>query len=134
MSVLASYPTLVLHLHQGARNALETEWLGYASSADFRRFIAAAIDLAREHHVTAWIANDQLLGAVRPKDLAWVGKEVLPALVVLGVVRFARLEAEQTLNRLLIGNLYQDTTPELPFQTRTFTDVQQARAWAVEES
>ena len=124
---------LVLHLHQGARIALETEWLGYVSSADFRRYVIEAVALARQHHATAWIANDQLLGAVRPKDLAWVGEEVLPALVELGVVRFARLEAEQTLNRMLIGTLYQKSTPELPMQTCTFTDALQARAWAIEE-
>ncbi|UOQ74899.1 hypothetical protein [Hymenobacter cellulosilyticus] len=131
MPVLASHPALVLHLHQGTHNALETEWLGYVSSADFRRYITEAIALAREHHATAWIANDRLLGAVRPKDLTWIGQTVLPALVELGVVRFARLEAEQTLNRMLIGNLYQDTTPGLPFQTRMFTDVDEARTWAL---
>ena len=130
MPVLVSYPVLVLHLHPGPYNALETEWLGYASSTDFRLYITEALDLARQHGVRAWIANDRLLGAVRPTDLTWIGETVLPAMVELGVVRFARLEAEQTLNRMLIGHLYEDTMPDLPFETRTFTEVEQARAWA----
>jgi hypothetical protein len=130
MAVLVSFPVLVLHLHSGASNALETEWLGYANSTDFRHYIEEALALARQHGVTAWIANDRLLGAVRPVDLTWVGEVVLPAMAELGIVRFARLEAEQTLNRMLIGSLYQDTTPELPFEIRTFPDLPQARTWA----
>ncbi|SNC77699.1 hypothetical protein SAMN06265337_4300 [Hymenobacter gelipurpurascens] len=130
MPILVSYPVLVLHLHLGSCTALETEWLGYASSTDFRLHITEALDLARQHGVTAWIANDRLLGAVRPTDLTWIGEEVLPAMVELGIVRFCRLEAEQTLNRMLIAHLYEDTTPALPFETRTFPEVQQARAWA----
>jgi hypothetical protein len=55
---------------------------------------------------------------------------MLPATVEPGIVRFARREAEQTLNRMLSGNLYQDTTPDLPFETRTFSDVHQAHTWA----
>jgi hypothetical protein len=129
--ILASYPTLVLH--PGPCNALETEWLGYVSSTDFRRLVTEALKLARHHNVTAWIANDWLLGPLRSVNLEWVGSVVLPAMAELGIVRFARLEAEHSLNRMLIGALYQDTTPELPFETCTFPDVYQTRTWACSE-
>ncbi|UOQ53786.1 hypothetical protein [Hymenobacter cellulosivorans] len=130
MSVLASYESLTLHLHPGAYPALETEWLGFANSVDFRRYIGQALQLAAEHGVRAWIANDRLLGAVRPIDLEWVASHVLPEMVALGVVRFARLESEATLNRLLIGSMYQDATPDLPLETRAFASIEEARAWA----
>lgn len=130
MSVLASYPSLVLHLHHGQHPALETEWLGFTGSSNFRRYITEALELAQRHGATAWIANDQRLGAVRPRDLEWVAHDVLPAMQRLGIVRFARLESQETLNRMLIGGMYQETTPELPFETRTFTDIQKARNWA----
>ncbi|UYZ57896.1 hypothetical protein [Hymenobacter latericus] len=130
MPPIASYPSLILHLHHGRINALETEWLSFVSSANFRSQILDALALARQHHVTGWIANDRLLGAVRPVDLRWVAEEVLPAMAELGVVRFARLESEETLNRMLIGNMYQGATETVPFEVRAFSDPAEARAWA----
>ncbi|OON67061.1 hypothetical protein [Hymenobacter sp. CRA2] len=132
MSILASFPTLVLHLHSGPSPALETEWLGFTGSKDFRRYLTAALELARQHRVRGWIANDQLLGAVRPTDLRWVAEHVLPTLAELGVVRFARLEAQETLNRMLIGHMYQNVTPALPLQEQSFADLTSARTWATE--
>lgn len=132
MPVLASYPALVLHLHPGLCHALETEWpwLGYVSSADFRHYVAEALDLARQPGVTSWIVYGWGLSAARPVDLAWIGEMLLPAMVKAGMMRFARLEAEPTLNRRLLGTLYQDATPALRFETGTFARVQQARLWA----
>lgn len=130
MAVLSSYPSLVLHLYSGRRYALETEWLGFTSSADFRHYVTEALRLAREHGATAWIANDIRLGAVRPVDLEWVAHEVLPAMVELGITRFARLESQETLNRMLIGSMYQEAAPDLTFEVRAFTDLPTARAWA----
>ncbi|KUG08117.1 hypothetical protein [Solirubrum puertoriconensis] len=130
MPPIASYPSLVLHLHRGRTNALETEWLSFVSSAAFRSQITDALELARRHNVTGWIANDRLLGAVRPVDLRWVAEVVLPAMAKLGVQRFARLESEETLNRMLIGNMYQDVTEAVPFEVRSFGDLAEARAWA----
>ncbi|WP_220614449.1 hypothetical protein [Hymenobacter sp. HSC-4F20] len=120
----------MLHLHHGQQYALETEWLGFTSSSNFRRYITQALQLAQQHRVTAWIANDVRLGAVRPVDLEWVANDVLPAMTRLGIKRFARLESQETLNRMLIGGMYQEATPALPFETRAFADIQEARSWA----
>ncbi|QJX45636.1 hypothetical protein HMJ29_01265 [Hymenobacter taeanensis] len=130
MPVLASNPSLVLHLHPGPLPTLETEWLAFVNSTDFRRYVEEALVLAKQHGVKAWVANDQRLGAVRPVDLRWVSEYVLPAIAELGVLRFARLESGETLNRLLIGNMYQGATQVQPFEVRTFTNLPQARAWA----
>lgn len=130
MAVLTSYPSLVLHLHTGLHCALETEWLGFTSSSNFRRYITEALELARQHGARGWIANDSRLGAVRPVDLEWVAQEVLPAMVALGIRRFARLESQETLNRMLIGSMYQEATPDLAFEVQAFTDLPTARAWA----
>ncbi|QNH60923.1 hypothetical protein [Hymenobacter sediminicola] len=131
MTVVASHPSLTIHLHSGSAAALETEWLAFTNSRDFRRYLTEALVLARQHGVTGWIANDQLLGAVRPIDLEWVSRHVLPTLLALGVRRFARLEAQDTMNRLLIGNMYQQAAPGPQLEIRSFSDLQQAREWAV---
>lgn len=128
---LASYSFLNLYLHTGGRHAvLETEWLGFAGSADFRLALTEALRLARLHHVAGWVADDRRLGAVRPKDLAWTHTEVLLPLSELGVLRFAHLESEQVLNRLIIDGMYQTAVPGLRYEFRHFTQLPEARAWA----
>lgn len=132
MTHLHAFPYLNLYLHPGPSPALETHWLGFATGAEFRAGIRQAMDLARQHHVTGWIADDRLLGAVRPRDLQWCFDEVLLALGALGVRRFALLESQDAMNRRTIDGMYQRVQPVVAFEIRRFTDVQLARAWAGE--
>ena len=109
---------------------METEWLGFAGSVGFREALNEALRLAWQHHVTGWVADDRRLGAVRPADLAWTHTHSLLPLAELGVLRFAQLEAEETLNRLTISSMYQGAVPGLSFEFRQFTVLAEARAWA----
>lgn len=125
-----AFPYLNLYLHPGPSPSLETHWLGFATGAEFRAGILQALELAREHHVTGWIADDRLLGAVRPRDLEWCFEEVLLALGSLGVRRFALLESEDALNRRTIDSMYQRVQPVVNFEIRRFTELESARSWA----
>lgn len=129
-TTLASYPFLNILLHTGTRNVLETEWLGFAGSVDFRSALTEALRLARLHRVTGWVADDRHLGAVRPKDLEWTHTTLLIPLSELGVVHFAHLESEETLNRITINGMYQTAIPGLSYEFRHFTSLAEARAWA----
>lgn len=131
-SALASYPFLTIWLHTGPgqRNVLETEWLGFAGSADFRAAITELLQLAQQHHVTGWVADDRRLGAVRPKDLEWCHSALLVPLAKLGLARFAHLEANDTLNRITINGMYQKDLPGQAYELRHFTLLPEARAWA----
>lgn len=131
-TTLATYPFLNILLHTGTRNVLETEWLGFAGSADLREALTEALRLARLHRVTGWVADDRYLGAVRPKDLDWVHDAVLVPLSLLGVLRFAHLESEEVLNRLTINGMYQSAVPGLAYEFRHFTSLTAARAWVAE--
>ncbi|RZK22623.1 MAG: hypothetical protein EOO56_07920 [Hymenobacter sp.] len=129
-TALATYPYLNLLLHTGSCNVLETEWLGFAGSTDFRTVLLEMLRLARLHHVTGWIADDRHLGAVRPKDLEWTHTALLIPLAELGLLRFAHLESEETLNRLTINGMYQNAAPGLSYEFRHFTSLPAARSWA----
>ncbi|KUG08068.1 hypothetical protein [Solirubrum puertoriconensis] len=131
MILLARYSFLNLYLHESSTiRAMEAEWRGFVSSSFLRQAVTDAIGLARQHRITGWIADDRLLGPVRPADLDWISEHALPELVRIGLKRFARIEAEDPLNKLLISQLQHEVEETLPFQVRTFTDVQQARLWA----
>jgi hypothetical protein len=130
-TTLASYAFLNLLLHSSNQRAvLETEWLGFAGSTDFRLALTEALRLARLHHVTGWVADDRRLGAVRPKDLEWTHTQVLVPLGELGVRRFAHLESGEALNRITINGMYQSALPGLAYEFRHFTSLPEARAWA----
>ncbi|MDF7814801.1 hypothetical protein [Hymenobacter sp. YC55] len=130
MQLLDSYPFVNLFLHEGASRAIEAQWQGFVSSALLREVTLDAVKLARQHRISGWIADDRLLGPVRPVDLDWIAKEVLPQLVGVGVKRFARIEATDPLNKMLIGKVQETAEQKLPFELRTFTDLVLARAWA----
>jgi len=131
MRLLASYPFLNIYLHEGATAALEAQWLGFVSSAVLRQTILEALRLGEEHRITAWIADDRLLGPVRPVDLEWVAQEALPRMAALGLKRFARVEAEDPLNKMLIGQVQEAAEPQMPFALQLFNDVAAARKWAL---
>jgi hypothetical protein len=130
MILLAQYPFLTLYLHEGRATALEAQWQGFVTSAVFRQAIAEAVDRAREHRITGWVADDRLLGPVRPADMAWIAADIMPELVRIGLRRLARIEAADPLNQLLIKQMHRAAHERAPFQQRLFTDVAQARAWA----
>jgi hypothetical protein len=67
---------------------------------------------------------------VRPKDLEWTHTTVLAPLSDLGLIRFAHLESEETLNRITINGMYQSAVPGLAYEFRHFTSLTEARAWA----
>lgn len=132
MKTLCSYPFLTIYLHERAHPTLEMSWLGFASSVDFRQAALLSVALGAEHHVKGWISDDRLLGALRPRDLEWVAEAGMKALVTLGIVRFAQLEANDALNRRTIAGMYQQVVPAVSYEVRRFTDLQQARTWAME--
>jgi hypothetical protein len=130
MQLLTASSHLTLYLHVGASRAIEAQWQGFVSSDVLRQATLDAVKLAREHRITGWIADDRLLGAVRPVDLRWIAQHVLPQLIGVGLKRFARIEAIDPLNKLLIGQAQATAEQQMPFELRTFTELRAARAWA----
>ena len=125
-------PYCEVYLHPGPAAALELRWLSYVPSADFRAAVEQALALARLRPLNGWIADDRLLGAVRPRDLVWVLEEVLPAIEAAGVQRFALLESHDAINRMTIAGMYEQALPVRRFEVQFFADSSLARAWATE--
>ncbi|RZK17783.1 MAG: hypothetical protein EOO56_17245 [Hymenobacter sp.] len=130
MRLLLTFPYLNLYLHEGSAPVLELQWLSYVSSANFRAAATQALAFTRNYHVKAWLGDDRLLGAVRPRDLEWAEQDILPALAQAGVERFARLESQDALNNRLISSMYARAEASVPFPIRHFADLPAARAWA----
>ncbi|RYY20130.1 MAG: hypothetical protein EOO36_04135 [Cytophagaceae bacterium] len=130
MRPLLALPYLNIYLHPAPQPVLELEWLCYAASADVRAAVLQAVQLSLEHHVKAWITDDRLQGAIRPRDLEWAEQAVLLPLSAAGLERFARLEAHDALHRLTVEGLYTRLQPQLRYELRRFEAIGPARAWA----
>ena len=130
MRTLLAFPYLNLYLHDGPTPVLELQWLSYVSSADFRAAATQALDFTRTYHAKAWVGDDRLLGAVRPRDLEWAEQTILHALAQAGLERFALLESQDALNRRIISGMYTRVESEMPFTIRHFDDPLAARVWA----
>jgi hypothetical protein len=132
MRPILTFPYLHLYLHDGPAPVLELQWLSYVSSADFRAAATQALALTNTHHAKAWLCDDRLLGAVRPRDLEWTEQAILFPLAQAGLQRFALLESQDALNSRLINNMYARVEPDLPFTIRYFNDLPTARTWVNE--
>ncbi|SNR28712.1 MULTISPECIES: hypothetical protein [Hymenobacter] len=125
-----SFPYLNVYIHEVPSPTLETHWLGFANSTDFRASLTQALQLGRQLQVKGWIADDRLLGAVRPRDLQWTHEKILLPLDTIGLQRFALLESSDTLNRLTIASMYHQASPDVRFEIQRFDQISRARAWA----
>ncbi|MCC3160476.1 hypothetical protein LJ737_24780 [Hymenobacter sp. 15J16-1T3B] len=133
MHLLANYPFLRLYLLQaGERRALEAEWLGHASSEQRRAALNEALQLAREHRVGAWVADDRLLGHVPAADLEWAASVLMSSFVECGIKRMAVVEAVTPLSQRLIHDSMNQVMPTLPIALRRFTELIAARHWALQ--
>ncbi|MGI4873410.1 MAG: hypothetical protein ACRYFX_19805 [Janthinobacterium lividum] len=130
MRPLLTLPYLHLSLHEGPAPVLELQWLSFVNSADFRAAATQALELSRTHHVKAWLGDDRLLGAVRPRDLEWAEQAILLPLAQAGLERFALLKPQDRLNHLTIESMYARVIPAVDFEIRYFDDLTLARAWA----
>ncbi|MBG8554075.1 hypothetical protein [Hymenobacter guriensis] len=129
MQPALSFPYLNIYLHTAACPAIELQWLSFANSTSFRQSVSQGLQLALEHRVQGWIADDRLLGPVRPKDLDWVHRTVLLPLSRMGLRRFALLASDDPLNRLTIDRMYEQAETDIAFELRRFDEIEEARRW-----
>ncbi|MGI4865413.1 MAG: hypothetical protein ACRYFZ_15935 [Janthinobacterium lividum] len=131
MKTLLSLPYLNLYLHEKPVPVLELNWLSYVSSANFHAATLQALHFSELHHVQAWIGDDRMLGAIRPIDTGWAEQHILTPLSQAGLQRFALLDSQIALNQLIIGDMYKRIKPVVDYEIRHFTDLSEARAWAL---
>lgn len=129
MTTLYQTPHVLISLHEEATPTLEISWQGFTPSADLREVMQHALSLVAKLGVHAWLSDDTLLGAVRPRDLEWAEDALFLALGSLGLERFALVESPDPVNRMVINAMYERITPRLPYPVRRFDDLAAARAW-----
>lgn len=130
MKQVFSSSHLHVFIHPGPHATVELKWLDFANSEQLRENILRALDFAREFKVKAWLADNTLLRAIRPKDFEWMGPAIIAPLNQLGVRRIAVVESQDAINRMGVNAFLSATVPGTSILTRNFATVAEARAWA----
>jgi len=133
MKVLSAAPYLRILLHEQTQ-VLETEWLDFANSQQLRSSLLEALRLGRQHHVRGWIGNNTKMRTIRPTDQDWMNLEWFPEFSKLKINRLAVVVSNDALNQMGIDNILTRASSHVPFDTRYFASVEEARRWAGENS
>lgn len=130
MDLLFSTQYANIFLHITTHPTLELQWLDFVPSADYRVSIQELMRLAIQHNALALIADNRLLRALRPVDLAWSGELVFKGLSDLGGKRVAAVESLDAMNRMGVTALFTSVIPNTKLTSQFFTTIEEARAWA----
>lgn len=130
MDLLFSKQYANIFLHITTHPTLELQWLDFVPSADYRVSIQELMRLAIQHNALALIADNRLLRALRPVDLAWSGELVFKGLSDLGGKRVAAVESLDAMNRMGVTVLFTSVIPNTKLTSQFFTTIEEARAWA----
>lgn len=130
METLFNSQYLRIFLHRTTHQTIEIQWLDFVPSAELRAALEELMRLARQHRVLALLADNRLLRAIRPVDLAWSGDFVLKGLSELGGRRFAAVESLDAMNRMGVTALIASVIPDTKLTSQFFTTIEEARVWA----
>ncbi|MGI4760550.1 MAG: hypothetical protein ACRYF0_07590 [Janthinobacterium lividum] len=130
MERLFSNQYVNISLYGTTHKTIELHWLDFVPSADFRAGMLELLRLARLHRAQAWVADNRLIRALRPVDLAWAGTDVIVPMSQLGVRRLAIVESQDAINRMGVNAMLSTTLPNTQLTSHFFPTMEEARAWA----
>jgi hypothetical protein len=129
MEKVFSAPLINVFLHTvPSHNTLKVQWLDFVSSDTLRASLREGLRLARQHQVTAYIADNGLLRALRTKDYEWMGPNMMVPLDQLGVRYLAVADSQDAMNHMGISSFLSAIIPNTAIPRQTFSSVDDARA------
>ncbi|MGI4733835.1 MAG: hypothetical protein ACRYG7_01510 [Janthinobacterium lividum] len=130
MEKLFSNQYVNISVYGTAHKTIELHWLDFVPSADFRTGMLELLRLTRLHRAQAWVADNRLIRALRPTDLAWAGTDVIVPMSESGVRRLAIVESQDAINRMGVNMMLTTTLPNTQLTNHFFPTMEEARAWA----
>lgn len=113
-------------------NLVYTEWHGFANSEEYREVLNTYTAIAQKYNVTKWIGNTKHAKAIRPLDQEWTVKEWVLDFAKTNVRRMAVIVSDDIFNKMAIDNLMLKGNEIVKFDTRYFSNLEDARKWVSE--
>ncbi|MDO7846675.1 hypothetical protein Q5H92_09930 [Hymenobacter sp. M29] len=132
MEKVFASPHINIYLHSGPVPVLELVWLDFANSDELRAALLEGLRLGRQHNIKAWLADNRLLRAIRPKDFEWMGPAIITPLHELGVRHIAVVESQDAINRFGVNAFMASVIPNTRITSQNFSTIEAARVWALQ--
>lgn len=112
-----------------AEQMVMVTWTGYAPSAAYRSILEEAQQQVRALKLTRWMADLRFMDAILMQDEQWTVKDWFRRLADSGLKRMAIITSSSYFNRMSVDRIMTASSPDLPFATAYFDDVDKAKAW-----
>jgi hypothetical protein len=113
---------------------IETRWLGFATSREYRKALGAYLDAIKKYEVKRWLGDYRQARVVRLKDQAWVAAEWAPLFMPLAVSieKMAKVKSRDISSEISSDNI-RGKLPDarIPFLFKAFDGYQEARTWVL---
>ncbi|WP_439882729.1 hypothetical protein ACSX1A_06065 [Pontibacter sp. MBLB2868] len=130
------YKSDYLEIYYSQGGLVETRWLKFASSEEYRAGLAMYSDVVRQKEVKLWLGDYRLAKVVRLHDQGWAAREWFPQFIALAtdIKRMARVQSMDIFNETSSENIKRKINIEgLPFEFTEFKDYDEGRAWVLEK-
>jgi hypothetical protein len=114
---------------------VETCWLAFASSQEYRAGLMTYIDVIKAYPVKRWLGDYRLARVVRLEDQQWIKNTWAPTFFPLAgdIEKMAKVNALDVGNQISSANIEKQINEiRLPFLFQAFDDYEQARAWVLQ--
>ncbi len=114
---------------------VETRWLGFAPSSDYRDGLMHYLKAAKTHDIKLWLGDYRLAKVVRLEDQEWAAKEWFPRFLPMatGIEKMARVQSEDVFSQMSSDSMKEKIDISgLPFLFSEFKSYDDARAWLSE--
>ena len=105
------------------------KWKGYATSAQFREGLTAALNSVQEYRVENWLGDLKLMEVILPQDEDWATFQLFPLLGSTTLKKMAIVTSLDFLNNSSVKRIVNVALPHVQFETKYFVVVVEASVW-----
>ncbi|WP_026999557.1 hypothetical protein [Eisenibacter elegans] len=96
---------------------------------DFRAINSFYVTCFQHHTITSFLIDSREFNfPISPEAQTWVGEEIIPAVINLGLSRLAFMMSKEFIAQLSIEQTMEEGG-NVPFQIKYFSDLDEAQAW-----
>ncbi|AKQ45813.1 hypothetical protein TH63_09420 [Rufibacter radiotolerans] len=123
--------------YHGQHNLIETRWLGFASSDEYREGLNQYLQAVGGNDIRLWLGDYRLARVVRLEDQEWAAKDWFPRFLPFskGITKMARVQAQDIFSQISSDGIKEKLDIEgLPFLFSEFKNYDAAKAWLLEDN
>lgn len=116
------------------KKLMQLNWIGFATSEDYRTGLETALQLSRTHGVKKWLSNLKDMKAIRQAEQDWTVQSWFPLFNHTHLDKWAIVFADDMFNQMATSSMISKMRPTLLFPVEYFQDINTAKNWLDQNS